>query len=126
MATAANVHDATIRPDLLHGDETRAGGGSAHPGQTEVLRQHAPKARGPTDRRYRYEGIVSEAGRARNRTKSRIRGRVEHAFGVIEGVFHCAQGPRRGLGKTAHRPFVTRAPARFHLVRRRLPRPSRA
>jgi IS5 family transposase len=31
VATAANVHDATVLPDLLHGDETRVWGDRACP-----------------------------------------------------------------------------------------------
>ena len=99
VATAANVHDATILPDLLHGDETRVRGDSAYQGQTDSLRQHAPKARDLTNRRYRYKGVVNEAERAKNRVKSQIRSRVEHVFGVIKGVFPFASGPLPGSRK---------------------------
>ena len=58
VATAAHVHDVTVLPDLLHGEETRVWGDSAYQGQTDVLRQHAPKARDLTNRRYRYKGVV--------------------------------------------------------------------
>ena len=44
VATAANVHDATVLPDLLHGAETRVWGDQAYRGQTDVIREHAPKA----------------------------------------------------------------------------------
>ncbi len=87
VATAANVPDATILPDLLHGEETRVWGDSAYQGQTDVLRQYAPKARDLTHRRYRYKGVVNEVEQARNRIKSQIRSRVEHVFGVLKGVF---------------------------------------
>ena len=90
VATAANVHDATVLPDLLHGEETKVWGDSAYQGQTDVLRQHAPKAQDLTRRRYRYKGVVNEVERTRNRIKSQIRSRVEHVFGVIKGVFHFA------------------------------------
>ena len=126
VATAANVHDATILPDLLHGGETRVWGDSAYQGQTDVLRQHAPKARDLTNRRYRYKGVVNEVERARNRIKSQIRSRVEHVFGVIKGIFHFTKVRYRGLEKNAHRLFVTCALANLYLVRRRLLRPTRA
>ena len=126
VATAANVHDATILPDLLHGGETRVWGDSAYQGQTDVLRQHAPKARDLTNRRYRYKGVVNEVERARNRIKSHIRSRVEHVFGVIKGVFGFVKVRYRGLEKNAHRLFVTCALANLYLVRRRLLRPLRA
>ena len=88
MATATHVHDATVLPDLLHGEETRVWGDSAYQGQTDVLWPHAPKARDLTNRRTRYKGVVNEVERARNRIKSQTRSRVEHAFGVIKGVLH--------------------------------------
>jgi IS5 family transposase len=44
-ATAANVHDSQVLPELLHGKETRVWGDSAYSGQRDVVRQHAPYAR---------------------------------------------------------------------------------
>ena len=51
VATAANVHDATVLPDLLHGEETRVWGDQAYRGQSDVIREHAPKAKDFTNRR---------------------------------------------------------------------------
>src|SRR2546422_544772 len=39
VATAANVADSAVLPDLLHGEETRVWGGQAYRGQTEVARE---------------------------------------------------------------------------------------
>jgi len=36
VATAANVHDTTVLPDLLHGGETRVWGDQAYRGQTDL------------------------------------------------------------------------------------------
>ena len=126
VATAANVHDATVLPDLLHGDETQVWGDSAYQGQEAVIRAQAPKARDLTNRRYRYKGVVNEVERAKNRLKSHIRSRVEHVFGVIKGVFGFVKVRYRGLEKNAHRLFVTCALTNLYLVRRRLLRSSRA
>ena len=126
VATAANVHDATILPDLLHGGETRVWGDSAYQGQEAVIRAQAPKARDLTNRRYRYKGVVNEVERARNRIKSHIRSRVEHVFSVIKGVFGFVKVRYRGLEKNAHRLFVTCALANLYVVRRRLLRPKKA
>ena len=101
-------------------------GDSAYPGQTDVLKKHAPKARDLTNRRYRYKGVVNEAERAKNRIKSQTRSRVEHAFGVIKGLFRFTKVRYRGLAKNAHRLFVTCALANPSLVRKRLLRPLRA
>ena len=86
-ATAANVHDSSCLPDLLHGQDTRVWGDSAYQGQTRLIHQCAPKARDFTHRRYRYKDRVDDIERAKNRTKSRVRAKVEHAFHVIKCVF---------------------------------------
>ena len=39
VATAANVADATVLPELLHGEETRVWGDQAYRGQTQVIHQ---------------------------------------------------------------------------------------
>ena len=79
-------------PDLLHGRETRAWGDQAYRGQRAVIRQHAPKAKDFTNRRYRHRGVVDEVVRAKNRSKSNIRARVEDSIGVIKRVFGFAKG----------------------------------
>ena len=55
VATAANVSDGAMLPDLLHGEETRVWGDGAYQGQTEVIRSCAPRARDYTQRRCRYK-----------------------------------------------------------------------
>ena len=78
VATAANVSDVAMLPDLLHGEETQLWGDGAYQGQTEVIRECAPRARDFTWRRCRYKGqIVDEVAWAKNRTKSKVRTRVE-------------------------------------------------
>lgn len=120
VATAANVADSTILPDLLHGEETRVWGDQAYRGQQDVIRDCAPKAKDFTNRRYRHCGIVDELEKARNRTKSKVRAKVEHVFGVIKRVFGFAKVCYRGLEKNAHRLFVTCALANLYMVRHRL------
>ncbi len=119
-ATAANVADSHLLPDLLHGDETRVWGDQADRGQREVIIEHAPNAKGFTNRRYRHRGAVDETVRAKNRTKSKVRGKVEHAFFVIKRVFGFSKVRYRGLDKNAHRLFVTCALANLFMARRHL------
>lgn len=40
-----------------------------------------------TNWRCRRKGVVNEVERPKNRTKSRVRAKVEHAFGVIKNIF---------------------------------------
>jgi IS5 family transposase len=119
-ATAANVHDSVCLPDLLHGEETLVWGDSAYQGQGEVIRRHAPKAKDFTNRRYRYKDTVNEEERARNRTKSRVRAKVEHPFLILKRIFGFAKTRYKGLAKNAHRLFVACALANLYLMRRRL------
>ncbi len=44
-ATAANVHDSQVLPELLHGKETRVWGDAAYSGQHDVIQRHAPSAK---------------------------------------------------------------------------------
>ena len=71
VATAANVADSAVLPDLLHGDETRVWGDQAYRGQTQVIRECAPQAQDCTHRRYRYKDRIDEVERARRTGPSR-------------------------------------------------------
>ncbi|WGJ13300.1 IS5 family transposase [Methylocapsa sp. D3K7] len=119
-ATAANVADCRLLPDLLHSEETRVWGDQAYRGQRNVIVEHAPRAQDFTNRRYRQKGVVNENDRAKNRTKSKVRAKVEHAFFVIKQIFGFARVRYRGLDKNAHRLFVTCALANLYMARRHL------
>ena len=71
VATPANVASSQVLPQLLHG-RGQVWGDQAYRGQRAVIRQHAPKARDFTNRRYRYRGMVDLVERAKNRTKSKV------------------------------------------------------
>ena len=117
VATPANVADSKVLPQLLHGRETRVWGDQAYRGQHAVIRQHAPRARDFSNRRYRQRGMVDLAERAKNRTKSKVRARVEHSIGVVKRVFGFAKVRYRGLNKNAHRLLVTCALANLFIAR---------
>jgi IS5 family transposase len=121
-ATAANIADSQVLPDLLHGNETRVWGDQAYRGQTAVIRKHAPNAKDFTNRRYRHRGVVDETERAKNRTKSKVRAKVEHTIGVIKRVFGFTKVRYRGLEKNAHRLVVTCALANLFMARHHLMR----
>ena len=119
-ASAANVADRDALAHLLHGKETRVWGDQAYKGQREVIRRVAPRARDFTNRPYRHNGVIDEAQKARNRTKSRVRAKVEHVIGVIKRVFGFTKVRYRGLAKNLHRLEVTAALANLFMVRRLL------
>jgi IS5 family transposase len=87
VATPANVADSRVLPDLLHGDETRVWGDQAYRGQGRVLEECAPQAQDFICQRYRYKDRVDEVERAKNRTKAKVRSKVEHVFAVLKLKF---------------------------------------
>ncbi|HEY5340652.1 MAG TPA: transposase [Candidatus Aquilonibacter sp.] len=58
--------------------------------------------------------------RESNRTKSRVRLRVEHVFHVLKRIFGFAKVRYRGLAKNVHRLAVNFALSNLYLSRRRL------
>ncbi len=72
-----------------------------------MIRECAPRAWDYTQRRCRYKGqIVDEGGWVKNRTKSKVRAKVEHVFQVMKLKFGFVKVRYRGLKKNAHRLFV--------------------
>jgi len=118
--TAANVHDATVLGELLHGDETRVYGDQAYRGQRAVIREHAPNAKDFTNRRYRHRGVIDEVERGKNRTKSGVRAKVEHSIGVIKRVFGFTKTRYRGLAKNTQRLWVSCGLANLFIARHQL------
>jgi IS5 family transposase len=98
-STAASVADKHMLADLLHGDERKVWGDGAYQGQGEAIRQAAPHAQDMTSRRTRYKQMVDELQRRKNRTKARVRARVEHPFRILKRVFGFVKVRFRGLKK---------------------------
>ncbi len=119
-ATAANVHDSQLMSDLLHGEETRVWGDSAYAGQREQIREHAPRASDFTNQKGRRNHPLDEAERDKNRTKSKVRARVEHPFLVVKCIFGFRKVCYRGLDKNANRLFMVCGLTNLYLARRQL------
>ena len=119
-ATAANVHDSQVLPELLHGQETRVWGDAAYSGQRDVIQQHAPKAKSFVQAKAHRHRPLSEEERTTNRTKSKVRAKVEHVFLVIKRIFGWTKVRYRGLAKNTHWLQISCGLANLYLVRRRL------
>jgi len=102
-ATAANVNDAKVLPQFLHGQETAVWGDQAYQGQGAVLTEHAPRAEDRTCRRWRSKPQVWPEVREANRIKSKTRSRVEHVFKMLKLDFGFVKVRYRGLCKNLHR-----------------------
>src|SRR5438105_3932530 len=114
------LYDSVVLPDLLHGEETRVWGDQAYRGQTEVIRECAPQAQDCTHRRYRYKDRIDEVERAKNRTKSTVRSKVEHVFAVMKLKFGFVKLRYRGLKKNATQLFAVCALVNLYLARKKL------
>jgi IS5 family transposase len=125
VVTPANIHDKHPLPHLLHGQERRVYGDSAYTSQKELIQGKAPKAKDFTNERVRKAGQVDEVKRAKNRSKSKIRARVEHVFAVVKRLWGFSKVRYRGLAKNASRAFTALALANIYLARHRLMAPVR-
>ena len=119
-ATAANIHDSHLLPELLHGNETGVWGDSAYQGQSAVIHALAPRARDMTHRRYRRAGQVNRIEQRKNRHKSRVRAKVEHPFLVLKVIFGFRKVRYRGIAKNAQRLNVAFALVNLFMLRRPL------
>jgi IS5 family transposase len=97
--SAASVSDVHMLADLLHGEERKVWGDGGYQGQGAVIREAAPHAQDMTSRRTRYRGGVDEKQRRKNRTKARVRSKVEWPFRILKRVFGFTKARYRGLKK---------------------------
>lgn len=126
VVTPANVHDSTVLPDLLHGNETRVYGDAAYVGKGAVIRERAPQARAFINKKGYRNRPLSDEDRETNRRKSSIRARAEHIFGTVKGFFGFKKVRYRGLAKNESCVNVLFALSNLFMVKKRLLRLSTA
>ena len=106
--TGANVHDVTMVPKLLTGEEETVHGDSGYLGAEKredavVRNRQGKKIRYKTNRRpsqSRNKSARSQAQiKRREHEKSSVRAKVEHVFGVVKGQLHYRKTRYRGLRK---------------------------
>ena len=85
-----------------------------------LIESKAPRARDFTNQRVRRNGEMDEVARAKNRSKSKVRARVEHVFAVVKRLWGFTKVRYRGLAKNATRAFVALGLANIYLARARL------
>jgi IS5 family transposase len=119
--SAASVHDKHMLPDLLHGEEKKVWGDAGYQGQTEKIREAAPQAQDMTCRRVKNsKGEADEEQKRKNRTKSRVRARVEWPFRILKRVFGYTKVRYRGIVKNHHWHLAGFALVNLYLHRKRL------
>jgi transposase, IS5 family len=118
--SAASVADKHLLPDLLHGNERKVWGDGAYQGQGEAIRHAAPQAQDMTSRRIKYQGLVDEIERRKNRAKAKIRAKVEHPFRILKRVFGFVKVRFRGLKKNHAHLCAAFALVNVYMHRKRL------
>src|ERR1017187_7511683 len=98
-STAASVSDVHMLPELLHGDEKKVWGDAGYQGQSDAIRAAAPGTQDMTSRRVKTKAGVDELEKRKNRTKSRVRAKVEWPFHVLKRIFGFTKVRYRGLEK---------------------------
>ena len=106
--TAANVHDVTQTSSLLTGDEEVAYGDSGYLGAVKredamIRNKQGKKIRYKINRRPSQIKKLSKSGQYKakkaERTKSSVRAKVEHVFGVVKRQLKYRKTRYRGLRK---------------------------
>lgn len=95
-------------------------GDGGYQGQTEAIKQVAPKAQDMTCKRTKYKNHVDEVAKKKNTTKSRVRAKVEHVFRILKRVFGFEKVRYGGIAKNHHRLCTNFALINLYLHRTRL------
>jgi IS5 family transposase len=118
--SAASVHDKHMLPDLLHGEEKKVWGDGGYQGQTEAIHEAAPQAQDMTNRRVKTKQGVDEEQKRKNRTKSRVRSKVEWPFRILKRVFGYTKVRYRRIVKNHHWHLAAFALVNLYMNRKRL------
>jgi IS5 family transposase len=118
--TAASVADCHMLPELLYGEERNGWGDGGYQGQTGAIQQAAPKAQDITCKRTKFKQYVDPLQKKKNRSKSKVRAKVEHAFRILKRIFGFDKVRYRGIAKNHHRLCACFALINLYLHRKRL------
>lgn len=118
--SSANMHDSQMIGELLHGQETRVWGDSAYTGQRDTILDKAPYAQDFTHRKgFGYRKLTEEQ-RRQNKTKSKVRAKVEHIFLVSKRIFGFDKVRYKGLKKNTAHVVTNLGLVNIYMNRRRL------
>lgn len=116
-ATAANVHDANVLAQLLHGEEAALYGDSAYHSQAAQAMALAVGLSFFVCQRGTRAKPLSKRQRARNRRYSRLRAIGEHPYLVVKRLWGHAKVRYRGLAKNLAQMYTLFGLANLYRVR---------
>lgn len=120
ICTTASEHDSRQSAELLHGDEKEIYADKAYSDAAKAeearskgiaWRVHIKAARGQ---------VLSRQQENWNRSRSRVRGKVEHIFGVVKNLWGYRKVRYRGIDKNGSQIFSLFALANIYLSRNQL------
>ena len=126
--TSANVHDVTVTPRLLTGEESEVYGDSGFLGaekREDAVRRNrqGKRIKYKINRRrtqaQKHKGRSGAQIKRREHEKSSVRAKVEHVFGVVKGLFHYRKTRYRGLRKQVAKLNIMFALANLYLADKR-------
>lgn len=126
--TSANVHDVTVVPRLLSGEETEVYGDSGYLGAGKredavIKNKNGKRVKYKVNRRPSQTQNHSARSRGqikrREHEKSSVRAKVEHVFGVVKGLFRYRKTRYRGLRKQVAKLNMMFALANLYLADKR-------
>jgi len=118
--TSASVNDYTQMPEWLHGTEREIDGDRAYGSEEHRWLCREAHIRYRVNQRAKRFHPLTAGQRHTNRSRSRIRARVEHPFNVVKRLWGCTTVRYRGLAKNLAKAYPMFALANLYLVRRRL------
>jgi IS5 family transposase len=126
--TSANVHDVSVTPQLLTGDEEIVYGDSGYLGANKredaiIRNRQGKRIKYKINRRPSQIKKLSSSGqwyaKKAEHKKSSIRAKVEHVFGVVKGLFGYRKTRYRGLRKQTEKLHMMFALANLYLADKR-------
>ena len=123
VCTTASTHDSKERDELLHGDEREIYGDKAYVDETKRQECRSLGIEWRVTIKAKRGQALNEREKNWNRSRSKVRARVEHPFNVVKNLWGYRKVRYRGIKKNACQLFSLFALANLYLVRRLLPKP---
>jgi IS5 family transposase len=117
VCTTASEHDSQQADELLHGDEKEIYGDKAY---ADDSKRKAHRAQGIANRvnfKAKRGKALTAQQKSYNRSRNRVRAKVEHVFGVMKNLWGYTKVRYRGIEKNACQIFSLLALANIYLVR---------